>query len=70
MAIDIQEVEFKTIDGLTLRGDLYSAAVSSGKGPAVIITPGVCSSRRLKEMIRPKADDDSSIASKRCLYQM
>jgi len=41
MAIDIQEVEFKTIDGLTLRGDLYNAAVSSGKGPAVIITPGV-----------------------------
>ena len=44
MAIDIQDVEFKTIDGLTLRGDLYNAGLSSGKGPAVIITPGVCSS--------------------------
>jgi len=36
-----QEVEFKTIDGLTLRGDLYPAPASSTKGPAVVITPGV-----------------------------
>jgi len=36
-----QEVEFKTIDGLTLRGDLYPAPASSIKGPAVVITPGV-----------------------------
>ncbi|KAI4704395.1 hypothetical protein J4E81_001461 [Alternaria sp. BMP 2799] len=50
MAIDIQEVEFKTIDGLTLRGDLYNAAVSSGKGPAVIITPGF---NCVKEMFVP-----------------
>ena len=33
-----QDVEFKTIDGLTLRGWLYPAA---SKGPAVIMTPGV-----------------------------
>lgn len=38
-----REVEFKTIDGLTLRGDLYPAPASTGKVPAVIITPGVCS---------------------------
>ncbi|KAI4688041.1 uncharacterized protein J4E84_004969 [Alternaria hordeiaustralica] len=50
MAIDIQEVEFRTIDGLTLRGDLYNAAVSSGKGPAVIITPGF---NCVKEMFVP-----------------
>ncbi|KAI4710110.1 hypothetical protein J4E89_005342 [Alternaria sp. Ai002NY15] len=50
MAIDIQEVEFKTIDGLTLRGDLYNAALSSGKGPAVIITPGF---NCVKEMFVP-----------------
>ncbi|KAI4952621.1 hypothetical protein J4E91_003093 [Alternaria rosae] len=50
MAIDIQEVEFKTIDGLTLRGDLYNSAVSSGKGPAAIITPGF---NCVKEMFVP-----------------
>ncbi|KAH6883100.1 Alpha/Beta hydrolase protein [Alternaria rosae] len=50
MAIDIQEVEFKTIDGLTLRGDLYNSPVSSGKGPAVIITPGF---NCVKEMFVP-----------------
>ncbi|KAI4639769.1 hypothetical protein J4E93_009123 [Alternaria ventricosa] len=50
MVIDTQEVEFKTIDGLTLRGDLYNAAVSSGKGPAVIITPGF---NCVKEMFVP-----------------
>lgn len=33
-----EDVEFKTIDGLTLRGWLYPAA---SKGPAVIMTPGV-----------------------------
>ena len=33
-----EEIEFKTIDGLTLRGWLYPAA---SKGPAVIMTPGV-----------------------------
>jgi len=50
MAIDIQEVEFKTIDGLTLRGDLYNVAVSSEKGPVVIITPGF---NCVKEMFVP-----------------
>jgi hypothetical protein len=33
-----EDVEFKTIDGLILRGWLYPAA---SKGPAVIMTPGV-----------------------------
>jgi len=33
-----EDVEFKTIDGLTLRGWLYPAA---SKGPAVVMTPGV-----------------------------
>lgn len=33
-----EDVEFKTLDGLTLRGWLYPAA---SKGPAVIMTPGV-----------------------------
>lgn len=33
-----EDVEFKTIDGITLRGWWFSAAK---KGPAVIMTPGV-----------------------------
>ncbi|KAK7949577.1 alpha/beta-hydrolase [Apiospora saccharicola] len=33
------EVEFKTLDGLTLRGTLYLS--SESRGPAVIMTPGV-----------------------------
>jgi hypothetical protein len=33
-----EEVEFKTVDGLTLRGWLYPAAQ---KGPAMIVMPGV-----------------------------
>jgi hypothetical protein len=33
-----EDIEFKTIDGLTLRGWLYPAA---SKGSAVIMTPGV-----------------------------
>ncbi|GKZ17712.1 hypothetical protein AbraIFM66951_009612 [Aspergillus brasiliensis] len=32
-----QRVEFKTLDGLTLRGDLYPA---ESRGPAIILTPG------------------------------
>ena len=36
-----RDVEFKTIDGLTLRGDLYPAQGSAAKGPAIVITPGV-----------------------------
>lgn len=32
------DVEFKTLDGLTLRGCLYPA---SGRGPAIVVTPGV-----------------------------
>jgi fumagillin biosynthesis transferase len=33
-----EDVEFKTLDGLTIRGWLFPAP---GRGPAVIITPGV-----------------------------
>lgn len=33
-----RDVEFKTLDGLTLRGRLYATA---GRRPAVVITPGV-----------------------------
>lgn len=33
-----QNVEFKTLDGLLLRGVLYPV---SGRGAAVILTPGV-----------------------------
>lgn len=33
-----QDVEFKTLDGLTLRGWLYP---SSKRGPGIIVTPGV-----------------------------
>lgn len=33
------EVEFKTLDGLTLRGTLYLS--SEPHGPAIVMTPGV-----------------------------
>lgn len=33
----MSKVEFKTVDGLTLRGRLYRAAI---RGPAIILTPG------------------------------
>jgi hypothetical protein len=33
-----EDVEFKTLDGLTLRGSLYPA---QQKGPGIVITPGV-----------------------------
>ncbi len=36
--VNYEEVEFKTLDGLTLRGRLYSA---SKRGPGIVITPGV-----------------------------
>ncbi|GAW20130.1 hypothetical protein ANO14919_096260 [Xylariales sp. No.14919] len=51
MAIEKREVEFRTIDGLTLRGDLYPAPASVAKGPAVIITPGF---NCVKEMFVPE----------------
>ena len=38
MALRVEDAEFKTLDGLTLRGNLYPA---SSRGPAIIITPGV-----------------------------
>lgn len=33
-----EDAEFKTLDGLTIRGWLYPAKT---RGPAIIITPGV-----------------------------
>jgi len=33
-----EHVEFKTVDGLTLRGNLYPARE---RGPAIILNPGV-----------------------------
>lgn len=33
-----RDVEFRTIDGLTLRGWLYQA---SDRGPGIVLTPGV-----------------------------
>ena len=42
-----QDVEFRTLDGLTLRAWLFPA---SQRGPALIISPGV--SDRLPESIR------------------
>ncbi|KAI1811658.1 DltD N-terminal domain protein [Poronia punctata] len=40
-----EEVEFKTLDGLTLRGTLYPAA-GSEPGPAIVMTPGFNLTRR------------------------
>jgi hypothetical protein len=37
-----EDVEFKTLDGLTLRGWLYPA---SKRGPGIVITPGVSQSQ-------------------------
>ena len=34
-----EDVEFKTLDGLMIRGWLYPA---KSRGPAIVITPGVC----------------------------
>jgi hypothetical protein len=33
-----EDIEFKTVDGLTLRGWFFPAAQ---RGPAIIVTPGV-----------------------------
>ncbi|KAI0197884.1 Alpha/Beta hydrolase protein [Astrocystis sublimbata] len=50
--LEVTEVSFKTIDGLTLRGDLYTASRPTGSpGPAVIITPGF---NCVKEMFVPE----------------
>jgi hypothetical protein len=38
MTKSYEDVAFKTLDGIRLRGYLYAA---SRKGPAVILTPGV-----------------------------
>ncbi|KAI1170392.1 Alpha/Beta hydrolase protein [Nemania sp. FL0916] len=51
MNLENQEVQFKTVDGLTLRGDLYLAPRSADRGPAVVITPGF---NCVKEMFVPE----------------
>lgn len=38
MATHHEDVEFRTLDGLTIRGWLYPA---KSRGPAIVITPGV-----------------------------
>ncbi|KAI9676000.1 MAG: hypothetical protein M1817_000743 [Caeruleum heppii] len=43
-----EDIEFKTVDGLTLRGWLYPA---SSKGPGIVITPGF---NCVKEMFVPE----------------
>lgn len=48
-----EDVSFPTLDGLTLRGWLYPAAQ---KGPAIIMTPGVCTSTLL-----PKINQQSNL---------
>ena len=35
-----QDVEFKTVDGVTLRGHMFAA---KDRGPGVVMTPGVSS---------------------------
>ncbi|KAI9651887.1 MAG: hypothetical protein M1831_007509 [Alyxoria varia] len=56
MAPTMQGAEFKTLDGLTLRGDLFPA---SGRGPAVIITPGF---NCVKEMFVPEVAEQFQAA--------
>lgn len=36
---DIEKVEFRTVDGIILRGHLYLA---SQYGPGIVLSPGVC----------------------------
>ncbi|KAI0204022.1 DltD N-terminal domain protein [Astrocystis sublimbata] len=48
MPLQKEEIEFKTLDGLTLRGTLY---VAGHKKPAVIMTPGFNTTR---DMLLPK----------------
>ncbi|RCI09260.1 hypothetical protein L249_1575 [Ophiocordyceps polyrhachis-furcata BCC 54312] len=50
-SMEKREAEFKTLDGLTLRGDLYPAQSSVARGPAVVITPGI---NCVKEMFVPE----------------
>lgn len=39
-----EDVEFKTIDGITLRGRIYPA---KALGPGIVISPGVCHDQSL-----------------------
>ncbi|KAI9842018.1 MAG: hypothetical protein M1837_007514 [Sclerophora amabilis] len=55
-AMPHEDVEFKTLDGLTIRGWLYPVP---GKGPAVIITPGF---NCVKEMFVPEVAEAFQLA--------
>lgn len=52
MTISREDISFRTIDGLTLRGWLYPAAY----GPAIIITPGVSPKRPPKPTQQPSPE--------------
>lgn len=45
--MSFQVVECKTIDGVAIRGRFYGI---DGKGPAIIMTPGVCRTGRLARL--------------------
>lgn len=51
-----QDVEFKTVDGITLRGHLFSAR---NRGPGVVMSPGVSS----RNAISAASQLDSSCVS-------
>ncbi|RDW79926.1 hypothetical protein BP6252_04564 [Coleophoma cylindrospora] len=50
------DVEFKTLDGLTLRGALYAA---NAKGPGIVMTPGF---NCVKEMVLPNVAEQYQLA--------
>jgi hypothetical protein len=55
-----QEVEFKTTDGLTLRGRIFAA---KERGPAVIMSPGVGFQLTRPWAIPRIVSDESGISS-------
>ncbi|KAH7141539.1 Alpha/Beta hydrolase protein [Dactylonectria estremocensis] len=57
MAVSRQDVEFPTLDGLTLRGWLFPAQT---RGPAVIINPGF---NCVKEMFVPQVAEQFQLAN-------
>lgn len=66
MAIVREDVSFKTLDGLLIKGWLFPAAK---RGPGVIMTPGVCVIRHFSAM-KVADQNDSSIASKKTSTQV
>lgn len=51
MSLNRRDVEFPTVDGITLKGWFFPA--SDRNGPCVIMTPGVCLSRTQYSLHRP-----------------